>query len=111
VAVTDPLDDWWQHETSVQRLAGSNAYGDTYANAATVTGLVDDSTKLVVNAEGEQVVSSARVFYPASTAVIPPGSLVTLPPPFLTHARRVVGVSVHDAGTQDTPNHLEVALQ
>jgi hypothetical protein len=108
--VSDLLSAWWVHETTVETRSGSGAYGDTYTGAVTITGLVDDSNKLIVGPDGQQVVSSARVFYPAGT-VIPLGSRITLPAPFLGRAAEVIAVSVHDAGTQPVPAHVEVALR
>lgn len=108
--MSDPLADWWVHQVHIEAYAGSGAYGDSYDTAVTVTGLVDDTNRLVVNADGQQVVSSARVFLPAGT-VVPLGSRVTLPAPFLGRASQVIAVSVHDAGTVDVPSHVELALQ
>jgi hypothetical protein len=107
----DLLADWWQHTVTVKRLAGSNAYGNTYADGVDLLGFVDDSNRLVVNASGEQVVSSARVFLPAGTDPVPLDSEVTLQAPFLGRTTKVIAVSVHDAGSQDVPAHVEIALQ
>jgi hypothetical protein len=111
VAVTDPLADWWQHAVKVRRFQGTGAKGNVYAAEDDLRGLVDDSNKLVTDATGEQVVSSARVFLPAGTAAIPLDSEVTLTGPFLGRTTTVIAVSVHDAGSQDTPNHVELALR
>lgn len=108
--MTDPLADWWVHQVTVKRRAGSGAYGDVYDAPQTLTGMVDDSTRLVTNAQGEQVASSARVFLPAATADIPLDSQVTLPATFAGRTTRVIAASRHDAGAQPTPNHLEIAL-
>jgi hypothetical protein len=107
---TDPLGDWWQHTVSVARLSGEGAYGDVFDDAVDLLGFVDDSNKLVLNADGEQVVSSARVFFPAATDNVPLQSQVTLPDIFGGRTSQVIATSRHDAGTLATPNHLELAL-
>ena len=107
----DLLAAWWQHQVVVERYTGSAAYGDTYAAPVTITGLVDDSRKLVRTQQGDEVVSSATVYFPASTADIPLGSRVTLPATFGSLEGSVIESKRHDAGTQPTPDHLEVALQ
>lgn len=108
--MTDLLAAWWQHPVTITPYAGSGAYGDIYSDPFDATGFVDDSNKLVVNAQGEQVTSSARVFLPATVANVPLDSEVTLPAQFGGRTSRVVSVSRHDAGTQPTPNHIELAL-
>lgn len=107
----DLLADWWQHTVTVERLIGTSAYGDKFAAGETLAGFVDDSNKLIINGQGQQVVSSARVFLPPATADIPLKSRVTLSGPFLGRQSTVIAVSRHDAGVLPTPNHLEVSLQ
>lgn len=108
--MTDPLTDWWQHDVTVERLTGAGAFGKTYADAATLTGFVDDTRKLVRDTGGQEVISSARVFLPAAIGDVPPGSRVTLPALFGGRTSLVITAARHDAGGQPTPNHLEVAL-
>jgi len=108
--VTDDLAPFWIHTVTVERKTGVGAYGITYDTAATVTGFVDDGQKLVLNAEGEQVTSTASVFLPAGTADIPIQSRVTLPATFGGRVTEVVAVGRRDSGALGLPDHIELAL-
>lgn len=108
--MTDVLADWWVHTVSVQRWTGTGPSGDVYAAATSVTGFLDDTTKLIRAADGSQVTSSATFFAPLGTAYVPTGSIVTLPAEFGSRTAVVLAVSVHDAGGQPTPDHIELAL-
>lgn len=102
---------WFVHETTVERYAGSGPEGDVYDAPAAMTGLVELGPKLVRNETGEEVVSTARVFYPAGTAYVPPRSYIT-PPALLGGTRaRVISCAVHDAGSLPVPSHVEVVLE
>ena len=108
----DPLADFWQHDVSVERFTGTDAFGvDVYATAETVTGFVDDTRRLVRDLAGQEVVASTTVYLPAATADVPAGSKVTLPAVFGGRSSQVVGVSRHDAGSLPLPAHLELALR
>lgn len=108
--MADALADWWQHVVTIARYTGSDAHGDTYASGIESAAFVDDRRKLIVNASGAEVVSSAAVFLPSTVPDVPLDSMVTLPTNFGSRQCRVIQVSVKDAGGQPTPNHVELAL-
>lgn len=109
--MTDYLAAWWVHDTTVERLTGQGPSGPTYAPAETITGFVDDKTRLVRNATGSEVTSSTTVYYPPGTPYIKPGSYVRTPALFGGRRAKVIGCQVHDAGALATPNHVEVTLE
>jgi hypothetical protein len=109
--VTDDLAGFWVHAVTVERFTGDSAYGSGYASAAVVTGFVDDGARLIVGPNGEQVTSSARVFFPIGTAAIPLQSRVTLPVEFAERSSHVIAVARRDGGGLPLPEHLEVSLQ
>lgn len=107
----DPLAAWWNTAVTVERRTGSGASGDVYSTATTEVGFVDDTDKLIRSSDGQQVVSSSRVYLPASTPVIPVGSRVTLPANYGTPRRSVVLASSLNESGLPTPDHVELALQ
>lgn len=109
----DPLVDWWRYTVTVERFTGTSPSGDTYAAGTSEVAFIDDSRKLVRQADGGQVISSTQVFLPSTVAYVPAGSRVTLPATFGTPPRRsiVLASSVHAGGGQPTPDHVELALQ
>lgn len=108
--MTDPLADWWVHDIQVERKTGAGAYGDTYASPETVTGLIDDTRRLVRTGAGEETMSSASVFLPIGTTDVPLGSRVTLPAAFGGRGSTVIAVARHEAGSQPVPAHIEIHL-
>lgn len=120
----DPLVDWWVHEVIVHRWTGSGAYGDTFdppldQPGVTLLGFVHDGAKLVVNAGGQQVTSSAQVALPIAADYVPVKSQVQLPASF-GHApgdpssprtSTVIASARGDGGGQPTPDHYVLALQ
>ena len=105
-----PIADFMVHTTTVERKTGNGATGPTLATGVSLTGFVEHVTKLVRNATGVEVVSSATIYYPAGTAFIAPGSFVT-PPAGMGARARVITCSVHDAGSLDLPEHVEVSVE
>lgn len=125
MTVADPLADWWVHQVTVRRWVGDGAYGPVFDPAEMLAGYVRDGEKLVRNAQGDQVVSSAQVGLPlvkpdgTPVAYVPVGSQVDLPAQF-GHApgdpssprTSTVLVSARgDGGGQPTPDHYVLALQ
>lgn len=86
-------------------------YGEVYDLPDTVLGWVEDKAKLVVTATGSESLSSARIMFPAGTALIPLGSKVTLPAAHGSRQSIVIAASVHDGGGNPTPDHHEYALE
>lgn len=63
----------------VETFIGASAYGDQFAAEFTGKCDIDDGTKLVRDAQGNEVVSSSTVFAPiADVARYKPGSKVTV---------------------------------
>ena len=106
--VTDPLAAWWVHTVTVQRHVGVGPEGDLYEPSDTVIGYVDDETRLVAGANGEQLTASSTLIAPLDTPPIPPRSLVTLPS---GRPARVLTWAAHTAPGLDLPEHVEVTLQ
>ncbi|WP_143545057.1 hypothetical protein [Rhodococcus sp. RS1C4] len=108
----DYLADWWTHPITVERFEGTSGYGeDVYSSAVTVLGSVADTTRMVRNKDGDEVVSSTSAAFPIGTDYIPVGSRVTLPATFGHRQSTVLAVSVADSGGPATPNHMSVSLE
>lgn len=108
-ASTD-LAGWFTQNVTIERFLGSTGHGPTYAAPATVAAFVDQGAKLVRNPQGDQVVSSTRVFLPSTTDAVPLGSRVTLPAAYGGTRASVLGVALHLAPGLPVPEHLEVQL-
>lgn len=95
------------HSVAVETFAGSGAYGPAYSASVDVAAFVDDGFRLVRDATGEEVSSSATVYAPLTRVdLFAVGSRVTL------NARTayVMAVSVRSAGLLGLPDHVEVHL-
>jgi hypothetical protein len=109
VAVTDPLARWWVHQVTVQTKLGSGGYGDKLADPVPVPCNVQDSTRTVRDADGNETVSSATIRADLEHAdKFPAGSLVTLP--WADRPRRVIGMHRHDSAGRSRLDHLEIHL-
>lgn len=108
--VTDPLAVWWQWPVMVQRKIGDGPYGPAWAAPVQIVGKVTAKRKKVLAADGSEVISEARVSMPATTALIPPGSLVTLPSEFGGRTAEVLAEQLHHDGVGRTPNFYSVDL-
>lgn len=109
--MTDPLEQWWNTPVTVERFTGRGPSGDIYSTPTTEVGFVDDTDKLVRGTDGQQVVSSSRVYLPPTTVVVPVGSRVTLAANFGTARRSTVLTSSLNESGLPTPDHVELALQ
>lgn len=65
------------HHVTLQRFVGSTPVGDTFADPVTVRASVEDVNELVIDGNGQEVVSSTKVFLDVENWV-PAGSLVTV---------------------------------
>lgn len=84
------------HRVSVQTRTSVGSFGPEFATAKTKSCYVQDVSKLVRDAKGEEIVSTTTLFAPLTDqAVYPIGSLVTLPSGRET---QVIQVSILDAG-------------
>lgn len=106
----DLLAAWWRHPVTIARLTGSGPYGETWAEPTAHRAWVDDTRRMVRDATGTEVVSETTVLLPAFTALVPVGSLLTLPAAFGAREARVLAVTRHDGAGLPTPDHLELAL-
>jgi hypothetical protein len=76
------LTDFYVHQVTVETFEGTGASGPVYAAPATVQCYLDSSTKLIRAGDGEQVVSSSRVYCSVADAWrFTPDSRVTQPAP------------------------------
>ncbi|WP_454728988.1 hypothetical protein [Cellulosimicrobium protaetiae] len=109
MSTADELDDFLVHTVTVVPLIGSGGMGDAHGPpVAGVPCLVDETTRLVRDRTGAQVVSSATVYASTTAPDVPPGSLITLPSGrtsvVLAEARRT-------SGPLDLPDHFEWAVE
>ncbi|MEU9606154.1 hypothetical protein [Streptomyces sp. NPDC048057] len=85
---------------------GDSAYGPQYGPATTVRCFLDDQTRTVRAADGQEVVSSSTVYAPLET-VCPAESRVILPSGRET---TVIAALRRDGGRLPVPSHLEIQL-
>jgi hypothetical protein len=111
VVTVDPLAKHWGHVVTVKRLTGDGAYGPVLASPTIESAAIDDTSRMVRDASGAEVVSSTTVALPKGTAYIPVGSEVTLPPSHGGRTARVAAVQVADGGGLPTPDHLAINLE
>lgn len=108
-ALTSRLAAWWVHTVTVQPKLGSSGYGDKFDTAVTVPCNVEDATRLVRDADGNEAVSSATVRCDLQySKLFPLGSLVTLT--WSARPRRVIGVHRQDSAGRSNLDHLEIHL-
>lgn len=95
------------HSVSVETFAGSGAYGPAYTAPVDIPCFVDDGYRLVRDATGEEVSSSATVYAPLSQVdLFAIDSRVTLN----ARVAHVIAVSVRSSGLLGLPDHVEVHL-
>jgi hypothetical protein len=99
---------WWVNSVTVEPYLGQTAVGPKYGDAQSVDCWVEDEIKLVRDADGSQVVSSAQVFGPLEIAAIfPPKSRVTTS----TRTAFVISNNGFDSGSLDLGlDHVEITL-
>lgn len=94
-------------QVTIKPFAGVSGNGsDTYGPDVVLTAIVDDTRRLIRDAQGNQVISETTIMVPLGTNV-PLKSQVVLP------SRTTVALSVLeiDGGRLPVPSHLEVACQ
>lgn len=98
------------HTATVKTFLGSTANGPKLDDPVADACFIEDDRKLVINASGEQVASSAKLYAAkSSVALYAPGSEVTssvLP----NRVARVISLRVCDSGPLGLPDHVEVDL-
>lgn len=105
----DRLAKFWVHTVTVTPRTGVGTDGaDTFGTPSTVTGFLQDATRLVQTVDGSELVSQGAVFYTAlaNAALFPLGSRVTLP----TRVAEVMDVNSNDGGGLGLPDHSVIAL-
>lgn len=100
---------WFVHSVTVDTYLGTKNSVASWDTDNTVSCWVEETTDLVRDANGTEVVSSAKVFAPlAERARFVVGSKVTLPS---GREARVLALSVFDSGSLDLGlDHIEVAV-
>ncbi len=94
----------------VARKIGDGAHGPVHAAPVEVLGKITAKRKKVLAPDGSEVISEARVSMSATTELIPPGSLVTLPPEFGGRTAEVLAEQLHHDGPAEPPNFYSVDL-
>lgn len=108
----DPLRRHWAHTVIVRRLIGQGAGKPVYGQTIGEPCAIDDTTRMILGPNGEEIASSSSVSFPVRVEYIPVGSTVGLPQKFGGRTVKVVGVKVADAGLElPTPNHSTVYLE
>lgn len=105
--MTDPLAMWWRIPISVKRKLGDGAYGAEYAAPTTELVRLRNKRKKVLAPDGSEVISEAGASMSTTVAVIPVGSLVTLPD---GREAEVLAESLHHDGAGLTPNFYSIDL-
>ena len=87
---------------------GEGPYGPVYGVSSAVPAIVDQTRKLVRDAQGEQVISETTVYVQLGTPC-PDGSRVTLPD---GHVTTVLSTSPHRGhGNSELPECLEITCE
>ncbi len=103
------LTKFWVHTITVTPYQGVGTDGaELYGTPVTVSGWLQDDTKLMQTVDAGQLVSAGALFMcdVANAASFPLGSKVQLP----ARTARVVGVNTNDSGPLGLPDHTVVAL-
>lgn len=102
--------DFFVHTAAVKTYIGETAAGQSLAASVNDACLIEEDTRLVTAASGEQVTSGATLFARrSSSALYTPGSEVTssvLP----GRTARVINTHVYDSGSMGLPDHVQVSL-
>jgi hypothetical protein len=106
--VSGGLPGWLlQHTITIEPYEGTGAYGHVYGPPTAVRCFVDEQTRTVRSAAGDQTTSSGTA-YAALDTVAPPLSRVVLPTGRTTV---VIQALRRDGGTLPVPSHLEIQLE
>lgn len=99
---------WFVNTVTVQTYLGETGKGPSYADPQTVACWVEDEARLIRDAAGSEVVSSATVYAPLSAAAqFPPKSKVTTS----TRTAFVIACNAFDSGSLDLDlDHVQVSL-
>jgi hypothetical protein len=96
---------------TVERHLGGNARSKSYAAPDnSLRAKVTIGRELITDADGREVVTTAKVHLPVGTPRIPAESLVTLPERFGGSKVRVVAEAVRDSGRPALPKFYRLDL-
>ena len=110
--MVDDLAEWWVHFIEIERLEGGGAFGESFAAREVVKGFYDDTRKFVRTSSGVETLASARVMLPIGVVDIPIGSNMRGPTAMAGERfRKVISVSVREAGDLPVPEHVEIFLE
>jgi hypothetical protein len=98
---------WWTWPVLVERKTGDGPVGPVFATGTVHSARVTQKRKMVRSGDGTEVVSEARINFPAVIPRIPVGSLVTLPSEFSGARVEVIAEQLHHAGPA-TPNFYSI---
>lgn len=111
--MTSPIAVFFTWQLAIRRKTGDSSTGATYADwdtSATYLWKIRQETRTVVDADGNEVVSSATCQASADVPRVPAGSKVTLPAEFGGATARVVAEATHDSGLSALPSYYEINL-
>lgn len=108
--MVDLLDMWWQWPLLVERKTGDGPEGPQFATGRVILGKITQKRKLVRTGPDSEVLSEARVSFPALTPLIPVGSLVTFPDAYGARRAEVLAEQLHHSGMDATPNFYSIDL-
>ncbi len=102
------LEEMYVHTATVETYQGTNADGeDLYAAPVGVACYAEGQRRLVLNPDGEQVLSETTLYAsPTEAPKFAPLSRVTV----LGSTDRVIRVNTFTSGDLDLPDHIAVAL-
>ncbi|MGW3442173.1 hypothetical protein [Streptomyces sp. NPDC001076] len=96
------------HTITVEDYLGKTSKGDRFAAPREVACLVDEQTRLVRGADGDEVTSTSTAYAGPEEQAMPSTSRVTLPSGRIT---KVILAKRRDGRGLGTPNHLEIQLE
>ena len=101
------MNSWWVHAVDVETAAGLGANGQAFNAAVSVDCFVIEQTRMVLDREGIEVVSSTTIYTPLDKApLFKPLSRVT----YDGSTAVVISNKSHRAGGLDLPECTEIAL-
>jgi hypothetical protein len=94
------------HSVSVESKTGEGSRGAIYGTPATIRCFRDESIRKVLDAAGDEVVSSATLYAPLAADLVPVGSRVTWP----NHSTYIIAKARRDdAGVMGAWQHVEIS--
>lgn len=103
----DPLSVFYTQPFSVERKSGDGAAGPVLAPPVTLYGRIKFEHKLVRDAKGDEVVSTAAISMSIDEADIPAGSRVTV----RGSRRTVIAEGRHIGGFEKSPDYYSIDLE